>query len=76
MIFTVELTPDPDRGAQQVHVYLDQNGYDDLVRELGRLKSGDHNHFFTEDWGGAPLTSTRQRSGSVLINMLTIHRVE
>jgi hypothetical protein len=76
MIFTVELTPDPDQGAQQVHLYLDQDGHDDLMRELARLKPGEHSHFFTEDWGGAPLTSTRQRSGSILINMLTINRVE
>jgi hypothetical protein len=57
----------------EVEIYLDQQGLQDLLTQLGFLKShGDHMHLFTECWGGCPLTEVKQGRSNVLIHHLRI----
>jgi hypothetical protein len=73
MIFTVEIksVEQPDRC--EVELYLDREALDDLIKQLTFLKSvGDHAHFFTPSWGGAPLSESKQQEENTLVNHLRI----
>lgn len=73
MIFTVEIkdVQQPDRC--EVELYLSRKAVEDLVKQLSFLHSkGDHAHFFTPSWGGAPLTELKQKGENTLVNHLRI----
>lgn len=75
MIFTVEIKSGSEPGGEVVEIFLDQEGYEDLMRSLLRLKPNDHEHYFTEAWGSHPLTHTPCGSGNRIVNMMTITRL-
>jgi hypothetical protein len=46
---------------EEVEISFDREGLDRLVRSLTAMqgwKAPDHDHLFTEDWGGSDLTTT------------------
>jgi hypothetical protein len=75
MIFTVEIK-DVDKASQgmaKVEIFLDCQGLQELVTQLGHLKThGDHIHLLTESWGGGPLTEDKQVSANALVHHLRI----
>ena len=55
-MLTIEYDP-----AGLLEVTIDKEGIDDLMRILGRLPPGDHEHLFTPSWGAYPLTEESKR---------------
>ena len=75
MRFSVEVRDIAQHEEQktEVEIYLDKEGLEDLLRQLGFLKNpGDHCHFMTPAWGGHELTEDKSDAGNVLINHLRI----
>lgn len=75
MIFTVEIKSGSEPGSEIVEIFVDHEGYEDLLRTVMRLKPNDHEHYFTEDWGGQPLTQVPCGEGNRIVNMMTINRL-
>lgn len=73
MTFTVEITNILQHDRCEVELYLSRDALSDLIQQLLFLKDeGDHAHFFTESWGGLPLTTVNQGSHTTLVNHLRI----
>lgn len=73
MTFTVEIKGIQDQDRCEVEVYLDEEALRDLIKQLSFLKAkGDHAHFFTPEWGGAPLTERKQQTANTLVNHFRI----
>ena len=69
MKISVELVANRD----EVEIYLDNEGIDDLIMQLRFLKKpGDHVHFFTKEWGGEPLSSETHLPENKTIHHLRI----
>ena len=51
-------------------IELDRDGIDALVRALGRIRDGGHEHFATPSWAGAELSEIPVNGGTV-INQVT-----
>ena len=73
MQFSVEIRDLETPNRMVVEIYLDKEGLDDLQTQLGHLANeGDDIHFFTEKWGGHPLSERKIAPDSVLSNHLKI----
>lgn len=71
-MFTVEIGKEPD----VVDITLDDEGIDDLIRRLTRLRGKrDHEHLMTPSWGGYELSETRNTAESVLVHQVNIYSV-
>jgi len=56
-----------------VHVHVDDRGRRSLIDALTRLRSGDHDHLMTPEWGGTELTADRQDENALLIHHVHVH---
>jgi|WetSurMetagenome_2_1015567.scaffolds.fasta_scaffold648069_1 hypothetical protein len=74
-LLTFELT----EGMDAIEIHADQQGLQDLIDRLLRLKnslpgkSSEHEHLMTPNWGGTELTQDKQSVNSTLINKGTVH---
>lgn len=76
MLFTVEIKGAEKTDQCEVEIYLDREALADLLKQLAFLNSeGDHAHFFTQSWGGNPLTDSAHVPGNVLVNHLRIELI-
>lgn len=71
------LTVEYDNEGDQLELHLNDEGIDQLVVFLNRLKENkknDHCHLMTKDWGGNELSNERQNMDSnfQLINRLKL----
>ena len=75
IMLTVEIK-DPDEvrsGKSEVEIYCDQEGLDELLRQLSFLKQGEtHVHLMSPSWAGNELTERPQGPGNVLVHHLRI----
>ena len=77
-MLTVEIkdAADIEAGKAEVEIYCDQEGLEELVRQLSFLQGGEtHVHLMSESWAGVELTEVQQGKSNVLIHALKIIRV-
>ena len=76
MTFTVEIKDVTKPAECEVEMFLDEEALNDLLSQLERLNTkGDHAHFFTNAWGGAPLSDQAVLPGSTLVNHMRVTRI-
>ena len=59
-----------------VEINLDAQGIQDLMSILRMLEPGDHEHLFTDAWGGYPLTEEFPNTDLVPIHKVTIQYID
>ena len=74
-MLTVEIK-DPDKvsdGSSEIEIYCDQEGLEELKRQLGFLDKGKtHVHLMTESWAGSELSEKKQGARNALVHHLKI----
>ncbi|OIQ44460.1 MAG: hypothetical protein BM558_07665 [Roseobacter sp. MedPE-SW] len=81
MTFTVEIKDPEDvqEGNHTVEIFVSADGIEKLLIDLEHLKTakpGTSLRLFSSAWGGGELSSTPQRTDSVMTNLLRIWRAE
>lgn len=73
-LLTFELELGRVAGEEQLHIHLDPKGRELLIRLLQRLHlPHDHEHLFTEVWGGWELSPSVVGDSEILLNKVTLH---
>ena len=74
-MLTVELkdAPKVSAGLAEVEIYCDEQGLDELLRQLQYLKTGEsHIHLMTASWAGHELDEVRHGEETVLVHHLKV----
>jgi hypothetical protein len=69
------ITFEIDQSCETLEIHLNDEGLDELVRRVERLRSSSesgHDHLLTPAWGGTELTESKQNASTKLINKVTV----
>lgn len=71
------LTFEKSQDGESLDIHLDEQGLDDLLAYLTRLRDGStnlprHEHLMTPSWGGNELSEELQGSASTIVHSVTI----
>ncbi|MCC7044372.1 MAG: immunity protein 32 [Acidobacteria bacterium] len=77
MLLTIEVARTETPTSVEVAICFDDDGLDELVRLLSRLKGRrDHEHLMTPSWGGAELTESKQGGADyTIVNHLRLVKI-
>jgi hypothetical protein len=60
--------------GDELYLYLDENGWERLQREVNEARRSGHTHLFSSDWGPGELTVTSGSKGSFHKVTITFER--
>lgn len=60
--------------SEEVEIYLDREGLNDLIARLSLIKDGktEHIHLMTESWGLGDLSENKEKENNLLAHHLKI----
>jgi len=71
------LTFEWDKASEKLEIHADNEGLQELVKQLeklGSVKGNEHLHLMTKDWGGDELSGDKQNEESELIHHVEIFK--